>query len=140
MKELFVNRLRKAMEIRDMKQVDLVERTGLSKSAISQYYSGIYEPKQKALYKIAKALNVNEAWLMGYDAPMEYFNFDFDSIIDSNKLSKEVKLIEAIQEVFGKDAVKLLKYFSELNELGKSEALKRISEMLDITKYVNSKN
>ena len=56
------------------------------------------------------------------------------------ELSKEVKLIEAIQEVFGKDAVKLLKYFSELNELGKSEALKRISEMLDITKYVNSKN
>ncbi len=71
MKESFVSRLRKAMEIRDMKQADLVERTGLSKSAISQYYSGIYEPKQKALYKIAKALNVNEAWLMGYDVPME---------------------------------------------------------------------
>jgi len=62
-KKLFVSRLRKAMEIRDMKQADLVERTGLSKSAISQYYSGIYEPKQKALYKIAKALNVNEATL-----------------------------------------------------------------------------
>jgi len=63
MKELFVNRLRKAMEIRDMKQVNLVERTGLSKSAISQYYSGIYEPKQKGIYLIAKALDVSESWL-----------------------------------------------------------------------------
>lgn len=71
MKDSFASRMRKAMEIRDMKQADLVEITGLSKSAISQYYSGIYEPKQKALYKIAKALNVNEAWLMGYDVPME---------------------------------------------------------------------
>ena len=71
MKESFASRLRKAMEIRDMKQADLVEKTGLAKSAISQYYSGIYEPKQKALYKIAKALDVNEAWLMGYDVPME---------------------------------------------------------------------
>lgn len=61
MKESFASRLRKAMEIRDMKQADLVEKTGLAKSAISQYYSGIYEPKQKALYKIAKALDVNEA-------------------------------------------------------------------------------
>jgi len=40
MKDSFASRMRKAMEIRDMKQADLVKRTGLSKSAISQYYSG----------------------------------------------------------------------------------------------------
>jgi len=92
MKESFVSRLRKAMEIRDMKQADLVERTGLSKSAISQYYSGIYEPKQKALYKIAKALNVNEAWLMGYDVPMERLMYE--------KNAAEVELLECIQVTF----------------------------------------
>ena len=54
-----------------MKQVDLVEKTGLGKSAISQYCSGVYEPKQRALYKLAKALDVSEAWLMGYDVGME---------------------------------------------------------------------
>lgn len=70
-KESFANRLNEAMRIRNFKQVDLVERTGLTKSAISQYVSGIYEPKQKALYLLAKALNVNEAWLMGYDVSME---------------------------------------------------------------------
>jgi transcriptional regulator with XRE-family HTH domain len=57
MKDSFQNRLNEAMRIRNMKQVDLVERTNLTKSAISQYCSGIYEPKQKALYLLAKALN-----------------------------------------------------------------------------------
>ena len=67
----FYKRLKEAMEIREMKQVDLVEKTKIGKSAISQYCSGLYEPKQKALYKIANALNVSEAWLMGYDVPMD---------------------------------------------------------------------
>lgn len=57
--------------MRKMKQVDLVKVTGIGKSSISTYISGEYEPKQKNIYKIAKALDVNEAWLMGYDVPME---------------------------------------------------------------------
>jgi transcriptional regulator with XRE-family HTH domain len=45
MKDSFASRMRKAMDIRDMKQAELVEKTGLGKSAISQYFSGKYEPK-----------------------------------------------------------------------------------------------
>lgn len=67
----FSKRLRTAMTLRNMQQVDLVEKTKLGKSAISQYVSGKYEPKQKAIYLIAKALDVNEAWLMGFDVDME---------------------------------------------------------------------
>lgn len=140
MNNIFAKRFNEALSLRNMKAIDIANKTGIGKNSIHYYLSGKHKLKPDKLYLIAKALNVNAKWLMGYDVPMEYFDFDFDSIIDSNKLSKEVKVIEAIQEVFGKDAVKLLKYFSELNELGKSEALKRISEMLDITKYVNSKN
>lgn len=65
------NRIRTALELRNMKQVDLVEKTGIGKSSISTYISGEYEPKQKNIYKLAKALDVNEAWLMGNDVPME---------------------------------------------------------------------
>ncbi|MCW5197857.1 helix-turn-helix transcriptional regulator [Clostridium perfringens] len=54
-----------------MKQADLVNISGISKGALSSYISGTYEPKQRNIYKIAKALNVNEAWLMGYDVPLE---------------------------------------------------------------------
>lgn len=64
-------RIRKGMELRNLKQTDLVEKTGISKGALSSYISGRYEPKQNNIYLIAKALSVNEAWLMGVDVPME---------------------------------------------------------------------
>lgn len=64
------DRIKEGMAIRNLKQADLVERTGISKGALSSYISGKYVPKQNNIYKIAKALNVNEAWLMGADVPM----------------------------------------------------------------------
>jgi len=39
---------------------------GDSLARISQYTNGVYEAKQKALYLIARALNVSEVWLMCY--------------------------------------------------------------------------
>lgn len=65
------NRIKEALQIRNMKQADLVEKTRISKGALSSYISGAYKPKQKNLYLIAKALEVSEAWLMGLDVPME---------------------------------------------------------------------
>lgn len=64
-------RIQEGMELRGLKQADLVERTGISKGALSSYISGRYVPKQNNTFLIAKALNVNEAWLMGADVPME---------------------------------------------------------------------
>lgn len=65
------DRLKEAMRIRDMKQVDLLARTGINKGAMSSYLAGRYEPKQKNLHALARALSVSEAWLMGLDVPME---------------------------------------------------------------------
>ncbi|WP_279160502.1 helix-turn-helix domain-containing protein [Thomasclavelia cocleata] len=82
------NRLIKAMKIRGMKQADLVRATGINKGALSCYIKGTYEPKQKNIHLLAKALKVNEAWLMGYETPMEQEN-EIDSIIKAvaNKLN-----------------------------------------------------
>lgn len=68
--ESIAARLKKAMDAAGKKQADLMRETGLDRSAISNYLSGKYEPKQKAIYKMAAALDVSEAWLMGLDAPM----------------------------------------------------------------------
>jgi transcriptional regulator with XRE-family HTH domain len=65
------SRLREAMNIRNKKQVDLVRETGINRSAISRYLSGEYEPKNKPVYELAKALDVSDQWLLGYDVPME---------------------------------------------------------------------
>lgn len=64
-------RIKEGMLLRGLKQVDLVEKTGISKGALSSYISGRYVPKQNNTFLIAKALDVNEAWLMGADVPMK---------------------------------------------------------------------
>lgn len=73
-------RLKQIMRDDDLTQADIVkkcrpfcEKFGLkmNRSDISQYISGRVEPKQNKLYIISKALNVSEAWLMGFDVPRE---------------------------------------------------------------------
>ncbi|MCR4925481.1 MAG: helix-turn-helix domain-containing protein [Clostridiales bacterium] len=58
------------MALRNMKQADIVRLTGINKGALSSYISGKYQPKQNNIYLIAKALDVNEGWLMGHDVEM----------------------------------------------------------------------
>ena len=67
----FRMRLIQGMQMRGMRATDLASATGISTARISQYVNGVYEAKQTGIYLIAKALDVNEAWLMGYDVPME---------------------------------------------------------------------
>lgn len=69
--EEFNVRLQKALALSGLKQADIVERTGIGKGMLSSYLSGKYKPKQNNTYKLALVLNVNEAWLMGLDVPME---------------------------------------------------------------------
>lgn len=64
-------RISKALSIRGMKQTDLCNATGIPKSAMSQYIKGSFEPKQDRIYLLSQALDVSEAWLMGYDVSME---------------------------------------------------------------------
>lgn len=64
-------RLAEALEIRNMKQTDLCKLARVPKSSLSLYLSGAYEPKQDRIYDMARVLGVSEAWLMGYDVPME---------------------------------------------------------------------
>lgn len=93
--EPICKRIQTALDIRGMKQVDLVNLTGIGKSSISTYLSGEYEPKQKNLYKIAKALDVSESWLMGYDVPMERQELIPNNITNLEKFQK-VPLIGTI--------------------------------------------
>lgn len=67
----FAHRLREGLALRNLQQKDLSDRTGIPKSALSQYCGGSFVPKQNRTALIAEALDVNEAWLMGYDVPME---------------------------------------------------------------------
>lgn len=61
----FAERLKHYMEQANMKQTDLVEKSKINKSSISEYLSGNYEPKQRNIYKIATALGIKPSQLMG---------------------------------------------------------------------------
>ena len=64
-------RIAKALDIKGMKQTELCKLAKVPKSSLSLYLSGAYEPKQNRIYDMSRVLNVSEAWLMGYDVPME---------------------------------------------------------------------
>lgn len=69
--DTFANRLNYAITIRNIKPVEISRKTGISKSNLSHYMSGRYEPKQDGIKLLSDALNVDPVWLMGYDVPME---------------------------------------------------------------------
>ena len=118
-KEACFRRIRQGMELRGMKAVDLVQATGIGKSAISQYISGKYAPKQTATHLIAKALNVSEAWLMGYDVPIER--------------------IEEVKRIVTKEEQELLNMFHKLDAHDKQELFKWIDYRLTDEKYTVKK-
>lgn len=66
----FNNRLKQAMEYRNVKPAELSKLTNIGKSSISQWLSGKYYAKQDKIFVIAKALNVNPSWLIGANVPM----------------------------------------------------------------------
>lgn len=57
--DTFANRLSKAIIIRNIKPVDLAQKTGISKSKISSYMSGRFKAKQDGVFLLSKALEVD---------------------------------------------------------------------------------
>ena len=66
------DRLYEAMARRGKKAADLTRDLQIPKSAVSQYLSGKSQKMDsRRLHAIAKYLDVDEPWLLGYDVPME---------------------------------------------------------------------
>jgi transcriptional regulator with XRE-family HTH domain len=65
----FAQILRQKMHEQGMNQTALVEKTGLSKGAISQYCNGVIEPKAEARYRLAEALHCTPQDLLTEEKP-----------------------------------------------------------------------
>ena len=107
-------RIKEGMALRGLKQVDLVERTGISKGALSSYISGRYIPKQNNTFLIAKALDVNEAWLMGADVPMERVSGKTESKQGPSYSSQCKEIIEVCEQLSAHNQRKVLTYSKNL--------------------------
>ena len=74
--DTFANRLLIAMNNKNINQVELADKTKLyskpiSQSLINKYLKGKALARQDNIYLLCKLLDVNEAWIMGYDVPMQ---------------------------------------------------------------------
>lgn len=65
------DRIYEAMTAQGLTAYELAKKSGIDKGAISRYLSGKVKPKSDKIHALAVALNVSEAWLMGFDVRME---------------------------------------------------------------------
>lgn len=103
-------RIKEGMLIRDLKQTDLVSKTGISKGALSSYISGRYKPKQDNIFLIAEALDVDEAWLMGKNVPIDRKNTK-----ETTNSGYEALVIKEMSKMNKNGKIKLLSTAKEMN-------------------------
>lgn len=106
--EVTAKRLRLALSNANMKPQELADKSGVSKSSISQYVNGSHAPGNISAKKMGKVLNVESMWLMGFDVEMK-------------------------KEIVSKDAeddILFLEKFSLLNKRDKKIIISMIDTML----------
>lgn len=106
--EKTAKRLSLALSNANMSQQELSVKANIGKSSISQYMNGSHAPSNLSAGKIAKVLNVNPVWLMGFDVPMTES--------------------EAAEE--GKYIVNFIELYSKLNENEQKETIKYMEYLL----------
>ena len=114
MNNIFAERLKKAMEQKNMKQIDLVKKAAeqgvkLGKSHVSQYLSGKTTPRSEILNFLATTLGVETEWLKGTDVSVDTLkketneagfqmeNMKFDYNYNNNMKENDREAVEEAQ-------------------------------------------
>ncbi len=99
----FAKRLDEAMKIRDIKAVEICKASEklfkegkiqkpIQKGTISAYLKNRYRAQQDNVYTLSLILNVSEAWLMGYEAPMKRMSDEERTKLNNLNLSNVAPL------------------------------------------------
>lgn len=67
--EITAKRLIEAMDGVGITQRELSIKAEIKEASVSQYINGSHAPSTLSASKMAKVLNVNPVWLMGFDVP-----------------------------------------------------------------------
>lgn len=110
----------------DLSQESLGLKLGVNKAAVQKWESGKVENlKRKTIKQLADLFEISPCSLMGWD---DAYNTD-------GKLAKEVSLIEQVQNQYGKEVVKLIEVFIQLNCTGKEKLLENANDLAALPKY-----
>lgn len=98
---------------------ELGKLVGVGKSTVRKWETGMIENMRRDnIVSLSKALNISPSILMGWE--------DVDIKKEINKTTDTISIKER----------KLLNSFNNLNEMGKDEAIKRVSELTLIPSYI----
>lgn len=132
------SKLKEIMNQRGLRQIDVInlckpycDKYGIShitSALLSQYLTGKCEPMSTRLTVLAQALNVSEAWLMGYDVPMERENPN--SMTSKDNSQTDSKEDDEFSDLSAQEKT-LIRLFREVSEEGR---LEMISAFMNIIK------
>ena len=126
-KEALGQNIKKARKNKNLTQAQLAELIDRTESSVRKYEKGLIDVPNEVITKIAKVLEVLPADLLPFDEWDEEFNVE--------QISEEVKIIEAVQKIFGKETVDLIEHYMKLNDAGKQKILNLIEDLTQIPKY-----
>lgn len=122
----------KLRKSKNLSQEKLSQLSGISIELIRDYENKIRIPKDTNKRKLAAVLDPEGSKLSGEDLPFLLYvdgdDLDSPTYSDINLITDDPKI--RFSE-YG-----ILSYYRQLNELGKTEAEKRIAELTEIKKYI----
>lgn len=117
-------RILELRKLSGLSQEELGNRVGVQRAAINKYEKGtVTNVPIQTIEKMATIFDVSPSYIVGWDN------------IGGNDLAIEVKIIQGVNQFFGKDAVELLEMFTELNPAGKRKVLDYINDVSRINDY-----
>ncbi len=138
-------RLKEIMNKRNLRQVDILNLTKpyceqynvkMNKSDISQYVSGKNEPSQDKLVVLGMALDVSEAWLIGYDVQEERHTLEDEDIANVFIQDSLEDIIDTLNAFSPKEKAHFKKYL-QLIEFNRIKADKYVDQLLSIQNMEN---
>lgn len=138
----FPSRLKEALN--ETPITDFAKKIGLSKQAISAYTLGTRKPKAPTISSMAVALNVSEAWLLGYDVSKkrDEFFISTNNILDYLKktLTDEKTVSELLGIFLSEDEMDVLTGYKILDDRGKKAVIDTIEREKKYIKKVRLLN
>jgi len=121
---MYIKHLREEMHL-SQEELGQSLNPPVNRAAVNKWETGQVENiKRTHIQQLARKFGITPCELMCFDDKFE-----------SAKLAEEVKTIEAVQKHFGKEAVKILELFQDLNKLGRQKALEDMSDLAELKKY-----
>lgn len=138
----FGENLKIAREQRGLTQKQLGEKIGVTGVAIMRYEQNVRVPKPQKLFELAKSLNVNEAWLMGYLPNMERNEVsEIDEAVQNvyPEFQQGETIANHIERMKEKQEHQHLEKYRQLNNDGKEYINEQVDFALAQDRYTDQK-